>query len=275
LDGVAVVEHVLRSTAELLEAVPKVFRDRLWLFRSATGKVEALDARSLNDGIRALVQRHGLLGDDGKPLVASPSRLRKTFEHRLWRLSDGDLLAVAAAMNQSPRVADRNYLSLDDQTLAEAAVFIHDDLAGVLRSPDSQAAAPKSIENTPAGRCVDTLSGHRAPKDGTNHCDQFVNCFGCPSFAIVGTVPDLHRLFSYQAFLHAEIAHFTSSEWDGWRDNKRRLIMFIDHFVEKNFRPKLVEEARQLAKESPHRFWAIRMERNRATRNSVGGAPNV
>lgn len=279
LDGVAILEHVLRVTSTLVDDAPAGLRDRVWLFRlettAARGDVSVLDVGTLSAGIQSLVTRHGLQADDGKPLLLNLSRLRKTLEHRLWRLSDGDLVAVAALMGQSPQVADHDYLRLDDRTLAEAAVFIADEFTGALRAKGDSPDSTVALENTPAGRCRNTLYGDRAPKDGTNHCDQFVHCFGCPSFAIVGTVADLHRLFSYQAFLRAESAYFTSAEWDDWRARNDRIVAFIDRFVHENFPAGVVDEARRLTERAPHRFWAIRMEQAQSTRTAVGGTPDV
>lgn len=280
LDGVAILEHVLRSTSTLVEFAPAHLRDRMWLYRtgpagSQDGEVAALTMNALCRGVDSLVVRHALLSDDGQPLVLNLSRLRKTLEHRLWRLSDGDLTTVAALMNQTIKVADRDYLRLDDRELAEAAVFIADELTGALRSKGDSVESGATLENTPAGRCRNTLFGDRAPKDGTNHCDQFVHCFGCPSFAIVGTVADLHRLFSYQEFLRTENAYFGSAEWDDWRTRNERIIAFIDRFVVKNFARDLVAEARQLCERQPHRFWAIRMEQAQSTRAARGGTANA
>jgi hypothetical protein len=64
---------------------------------------------------RAIVKRHALLADDGKTLRVTLGRLRKTMENRLWKLSNGDLLAVSAVMGHSPQVADNHYLRLDEQ----------------------------------------------------------------------------------------------------------------------------------------------------------------
>lgn len=62
------------------------------------GKLTRLTEPALKYNIRGFVRRHSLVGDDGRPLELTMSRLRKTMENRLWRLSNGDLFTVAAVM---------------------------------------------------------------------------------------------------------------------------------------------------------------------------------
>jgi hypothetical protein len=203
------------------------------------------------------------MADDGSPLRVTLGRLRKTMENRLWKLSDGDLLAVSAVMGHSPQVADNHYLRLDERTKAEGAKFIGEALPAKLRGKDLVA--------TPTGSCKDSLQGALAPKDGSTHCAEFTHCLGCPSYAIVGTVKDLHRLFSFQRFLMSEMDYYAKGEWHEWQGHHQDLIAQIDRIAVDNFFPEMVEQAKVLAEEDPHPFWAIRMRQSQLSQEARYG----
>ena len=76
---------------------------------------------------------------------------------------------------------------------------------------------------------------------------------------VVGSVKDLHRLFSFQLFLASEIEYMSAPELASWRDHKRELIGLIDRFTTARFARSVVEEAKALAIKTPHPFWAARM----------------
>jgi len=83
-DGVGLALQVLKMTQPLVAHAAPEHRDRLWLYRSErprdNGRVIVVTKNSLDDGISAVVDRHSLKGDDGKPLRLNVSRLRKTVE---------------------------------------------------------------------------------------------------------------------------------------------------------------------------------------------------
>ena len=263
MDGVAVLKKALELTQALVPHTPHAIKDRVWLYRSARrgqrkGQTLCLNTGSVHRNIKAIVQRHGLLSDAGDPLRVTLGRLRKTMENRLWKLSDGDLLSVAAVMGHSPQVADNHYLRLDERTKAEGAKFIGEALPAKLRGED--------LVPTPTGSCKDSLQGALAPKDGSTHCAEFTHCLGCPSYAIVGTVKDLHRLFSFQRFLMSEMEYYATGEWNQWQRHHQDLIAQIDRIAGDNFFPEMVMEAKALAEKDPHPFWAIRMRQSRLSR---------
>ena len=268
MDGVAVLKKVLALTELLVPDAPEAIKDRVWLYRSAQrgkgkGKVLCLNVGNVSELTRAIVQRHRLVADDDSPLRVTLGRLRKTMENRLWQLSDGDLLAVSAVMGHSPQVADNHYLRLDERTKAEGAKFIGEALPAKLRGQD--------LVPTPTGSCKDSLQGAHAPKDGSTHCAEFTHCLGCPSYAIVGTVKDLHRLFSFQRFLMSEMRYYAKEEWHEWQGHHRDLIAQIDRITVDNFFPEMVEQARALAEKDPHPFWAIRMHQSQLNREARYG----
>ena len=268
MDGVAVLKMVLGMTQNLVAVAPDGIKDRVWLYRSSQrgdlkGQTLCLNMGRVHENTKAIVHRHGLFADDGSVLRVTLGRLRKTMENRLWKLSDGDLLAVSAVMGHSPQVADNHYLHLDERTKAEGAKFIGEALPGKLRGHD--------LVPTPTGSCKDSLQGALAPKDGSTHCAEFTHCLGCPSYAIVGTVKDLHRLFSFQRFLMSEVGYYATDEWSEWRLHHQDLIARIDQIAYDNFIPEMVAQAKALAEKNPHSFWAIRMRQSQLSREARYG----
>lgn len=256
LDGVAVLRKALEITQTLLPSAPEIIRNRVWLYRSSQrgqskGQILCLNMGSVSELTRAIVKRHGLMADNGSVLRITLGRLRKTMENRLWKLSDGDLLTVSSMMGHSPQIADNHYLHLDERTKAEGARFIGEVFPHKLRG--------QQLVPTPTGSCKDSLQGALAPKDGSTHCAEFTHCLGCPSYAIVGTVQDLHRLFSFQRFLLSEVNYYATGEWQEWQGHHHDLIAQIDRIAIENFLPEMVEQAKAQATSTPHPFWAIRM----------------
>jgi len=136
-----------------------------------------------------------------------------------------------------------------------------------------------SVESTPVSSCRDTLHGEFAPRDGTNHCDRYVMCLFCSSFAIAGTVEELWRLFSFQAFAKEELDNLEAAfEFSGPADDLtedlkaryRAAIPYIDEFVQRQFSAKIVAEARAKTSERLHPIWTHLMAvSQRARSNSV------
>lgn len=255
MDGVAIIRKAIKLSEDLVRLAPEALKDRIWLYRCGqqgrSQMVTCLKASTAAAAFRNFVKRHGLLGDDGKPLRVTLAGLRKTMENRLWKLTDGDLTTVASIMGHAPQVADNHYLSLDEETKAEGANFIGTVFTETLRGAN--------LTPTPSGSCQDSMHGARAPKDGKSHCEQFTHCLGCPSYAIVGTQADLYRLFSFQVFLSHEIEYYPPEEWVEWRTHCRKLIDLIDQFTHDNFEHRLVETAKASAIAKPHPFWAAKI----------------
>jgi integrase len=263
LDGVAIFEEVLRRTDALVPSAAPDVRDRVWLYRSEArrnaGRVCCMTESLLNYNSRKVVARHALLADDGSPLPLNLSRLRKTMENRLWRLSNGDLFTVAAIMGHRPEVADQSYLRVSDE-MRRDAVFVGEALPEIFRNAGR---TRRSLEATPVGNCADTLHGHRAPGNGTR-CTDFLSCFGCRSFVIVGSESDLRRLFSFYWFLEAEGRTTRSREW---AEHFLALRTQIDTFTLDRFDENVVEAAKEAARLQPLKFWS--------QYKRLGGKPNA
>lgn len=257
MDGVALIRKALELSDSLIGDANPVLRDRVWLYWTKKNfgnpnVVTALTHCSLSSGIAHLIKRHDLRDDNGGRLVLNLSRLRKTLEHRLWSLSGGDLIATAAFMGHSPKVADTHYLACTRQ-IRENATFVGEALPDVYRSGRKEKEVlPILPSKSPTGRCKDPYYGDKAPKNG-EACDDFFACFTCTSYAIVGSPEDLHRLFSFYWFLEREISHTRSNEW---REEFRNTISLIDRFTADRFDAKLLASAKERARVEPLKFWA-------------------
>lgn len=260
MDGVAILNRVLEISLPLIDRADPSIKDRIWLFEPerGDGDVLCLAQGNLDSNVPRFVRRHDLRGDDGELLVLNVSRLRKNKAQQLLRISGGDLAMVALLLGNTPAVAGRNYLNITQEVRAEGAAFVGEVLEATLAgSSDSDR---NDVAATPVARCRDTKNGALAPRNGAD-CDQFIHCLGCSSFAIVKSLPDLHRLFSFQAFLRAEIAYYPDEEeFDEWRAHRRRLVELIDSFVKHRFPAALVENARARTGIGLHKFWAIRLQ---------------
>lgn len=256
MDGVALIRHVREASESLVPEAKADRQDRLWLYRAergrSVGRVVTLTGQRLALGISTLIARRDLRGDDGEPLRLNLSRLRKTLEQRLWALSGGDLIATAALMGQHPTVADSHYLVCTEK-IRENATFVGEALAGIYeRGPSDTGSIPILPGKSPTGRCKDPYDGDKAPKNG-KPCDDFLSCFACTSYTIVGSPDDLHRLFSFYWFLDREM---TRARTPDWQAEFRNTMNLIDRFTTDKFDVDLVEAAKNRAKSEPLSFWA-------------------
>jgi hypothetical protein len=259
-DVVYLYQKALELSERYVGAVRWDWRDRVWLYREGgrgrhkPGPVRVLTYASLGSGARRLVERHDLRADDGSPLVLNLSRLRKTLENRLWRLSGGDPFAVARLMGHSVRVADHHYL-LPTPEMERNHKFLGEALVATWSGRHTTDVGDPSrtviAENTPVGRCKDPWAGELAPKDG-KPCMDFLSCFRCASYVIVEEEADLYRLYSFYWFLVRERARVGASRWAkvyGW------IVRLIDEQVTARFDGGRVKAAREKARVDPHPFW--------------------
>lgn len=256
LDGVAVLNKALEISSPLVAFASDEISSYVWLYRSGQrggeNNIVTLTSAAVSVSTKRICERHALKDDEGERLHVSLSRLRKTMESRLWKLSGGDILEVSSVMGHSPAVADNHYLKMNDEIKVEGAKFVGEAFTDKLRGIN--------VTPTPPGGCKDTLFGAKAPKDGVSHCDEFIHCLGCPSYAIVGTLEDLYRLFSYQSFLQVEIDYYLTDEWEEWRKRQRAYIYLVDEFTTRKFDSVLVGQAKAKAQETPHPFWATKIK---------------
>lgn len=259
LDAVAIFNKVKAMTQPLTVIAPDTVKDRLWLYRCEAhtdfGKVKALTDRDVRRGLKNFIVRHNLQSDDGKPLVLTTSRLRKTLLNRLWRLSGGDPFAVACLGGHSIKVMDEHYL-LPTPEMERNHKFLGEALVAIWREKDDDnrwqpRAIPITPENTPVGRCRDPLHGGHALGDGTP-CIDFLSCFHCRSYVITEDESDLHRLYSFYWFMVRERDRIGKSRWTeiyGW------IVRMIDEQVTQRFNPARTARIKSHAHDHPHPFW--------------------
>lgn len=292
----AVLQQAIAATQHLVAEAPAHHKDRVWLYRSPgsgrskRGSVTCLAPKTLHNAIQDLVRRHDLRGDDGLPLKVNLSRLRKSYFERAFRLADGDLLKTANLMGNTPRVVGLNYATMSGHRMVEAADFMNTELTASMRHdvisksepvPGEQRvvelrsdkpmvivgsgqASPAAPLATAMTRCTDTLHGEYAPGDGHNHCQRYVMCLFCPNCAVVGTVTELWRLFSFQVFARDELAHLDAvlgsqrsddDVLEDLRERYRLVIAYIDDFTRQHFAEDVVAQARAKTAAALHPYW--------------------
>ncbi|MBS4090743.1 MAG: hypothetical protein KKC24_18980 [Gammaproteobacteria bacterium] len=255
------VERLIRRTMTLTESLdsqaPDDLKGRVWLYRARSnrnaGEINALTDGSLREAIASLVARYSLTDCDGKPLRINISRLRKTFANRIFELTGGDLAVTAAALGNTPRVADSNYLAPSESARRNwqfmGEVLVQELLTNTIRA---------TYKNTPMGRCADPVNGQYAPKREGATCMNFMNCLRCNHYAV--TADDLYKLFSFYFRVLSERSRMCKHRWAREYAHIPRLI---DHYIvaegvrRGTFKPSVVEAARERARALPHSFWSV------------------
>lgn len=284
IDVVAVFKFVTALTAPLVDEARLENRGSIWLYRSAgtkeLGLVRSLSVQVLERNARRLVKRHELRDESGKPLQLNISRLRETFAHRMWATTGGDIIKTAHALDNTPQVADRHYLTVTPEMEANhrrLGLLMYADYSGALDDQErlEEVAQETGIpveqiipilrgdNNTGVGRCRDPRCGAKAPGDG-NLCTRWLNCFTCPDQLVFES--DLYRLFSFYWLLIKERNLIKRKRWEElWAP----IVRIIDEeIIQPNlrtpenpkgcFEPYRAEKARKEAKVNPHISWRDR-----------------
>ncbi|MCS8129890.1 hypothetical protein N1E91_11775 [Pseudomonas aeruginosa] len=251
------IRRVMALTQPLDTEAPKDLKGRVWLYHSRAyksfGQVTALSDRALSAATRNLVTNYGLTDDDGEPLRLNISRLRKTFANRIFDLTDGDLIATAAALGNTTQVADQNYLAPDENARRNWR-FMGEVLVEELLSRTIGA----TYKGTPMGHCADPIHGQYAPKRDDATCMNFINCLRCKHYAV--TAEDLYKVFSFYFRILAERSRIERRRWAREFAHIPRLI---DHYIVAEgirrgiFKTAVVEAARERARTTPHPFWSV------------------
>ncbi|MDR9753563.1 hypothetical protein RG836_19115 [Pseudomonas sp. SZMC_28357] len=251
------IRRVMTLTAPLDAEAPVDLKGRVWLYRTRAGKnageIHALNASSLVWAVTSLVARYNLTDSCGKPLRINISRLRKTFANRIFELADGDLVTTAAALGNTPRVADQNYLAP-----GEVARRNWQFMGEVLVQELLTQAIGATYKDTPMGRCADPVSGQYAPKREGATCMNFINCLRCSHYAV--TADDLYKLFSFYFRVLTERSRMEKRRWARTYAHIPRLI---DHYIvaeglrRGTFKAAVVEASRERARTLPHPFWSV------------------
>ncbi|AZC52820.1 hypothetical protein [Pseudomonas chlororaphis] len=253
----SLIHRVIALTEPLDSEAPDDLKGRVWLYRSrsrtSVGQVTALSGQLVDKAIRRLVAEYGLNDSDGKPLRINISRLRKTFANRIFELTDGDLATTAAALGNTPLVADQNYLAPDEEARRNwqfmGEVLVQELLSLTIGS---------TYKDTPLGRCADPVGGQYAPKREGATCMNFMNCLRCKHYAV--TADDLYKLFSFYFRVLAERSRMDKRRWAREYAHIPRLIdnyIVAEGLRRGSFKTAAVEAARERARSQPHPFWSV------------------
>ncbi|WP_410480315.1 hypothetical protein [Pseudomonas sp. DCA-1] len=256
------VERLIRRVEALTRPLdaeaPDDLKGRVWLYRPRggkdAGKVTSLSVGALYEAVSRLVTDYRLRDSAGEPLRINVSRLRKTFANRIFELSGGNLAITAAALGNTLRVADQNYLAPDSDARHNWQ-FMGELLVRELLTQTIGA----SYKDTPVGQCADPINGQYAPKNGNGAtCTNFMNCLRCKHYAV--TAEDLHKVFSYYYRVLSERSRMDKRRWA--RDYAH-IPRLIDHYIvteglrRGTFKSADVDAARERARAQPHPFWSV------------------
>lgn len=184
MDAMTLFHEVDRLTAPLVSHASPKDRNRLWLYRPRYGKnrgqVVTMTETMLLYCAQAIVKRHQLKGADREPLRLNIMSLRKTFNQRMWQLTDGDIIQTARLTGNTHQVNDRHYLAVTPEMESNhrrLGHVMHADLTGALHNKESLHALSMETgiveaqlihiangdNNTGVGRCRDPKNGENAP----------------------------------------------------------------------------------------------------------------
>lgn len=251
------IRRVMTLSEPLVAEAPEDLKGRVWLYRICSnkrvGQITALSDQQLAWATRRLVAEHRLTDSNGESLRINVSRLRKTFANRIFELTDGDLATTAAALGNTPQVADQNYLKPDENARRNWQ-FMGEVMVQELLSRTIGA----TYKDTPMGRCADPVNGQYAPKLNGAICMNFMNCLRCNHYAV--TAEDLYKVFSFYFRVLAERSRMEKRRWAREYAHIPRLI---DHYIvaegirRGTFKTAAVEAARERARTLPHPFWSV------------------
>lgn len=251
------IKRVIELTEPLVTIAPPEIKDRVWLYKiyhnKSQGVITSIKPSMLSAVTAMLVAEYGLTNAIGEPLSINVSRLRKTFGNRIFELTDGNLMITAAALGNSPQVTDKHYLA-PGEFARRNWQFMGEMLVQELISK----TIGSTYKDTPIGHCSDPISGQYAPKRNGEICMNFMNCLRCQHYAV--TADDLYKIFSFYFRVLAERSRMNKNLWS---KNYSKIPRLIDHYIVAEgirrgiFKPTAVEEARKLARTSPHPFWSF------------------
>ncbi|GHD33521.1 hypothetical protein [Parahalioglobus pacificus] len=248
LPDVARIIDLVRKRNSELRKQSSHYASTLFVYESSNGTgietILRLNQETLRAGIKAFCQRHDLHDADKKPLALNLSRLRKTFENRLFSLSGQDPFLTAKLGGHTPKVSNDYYLEAPETAERDW------HLMGEIRTEQLLGkVSTLPNKNTPVAKCRDTLMGDLAPKNG-KHCQKFLACFRCKSFVVTGE--DLYRVFSLYWMLVGMRRRMGGS---AWKRVYGHIIRIIDQDIATQFDDEIVAIQRQRAKADPHPFW--------------------
>lgn len=254
------IRHIISRTEPLIIDAPLELKNRVWIFREHRNgglykkdQVNQLSAHTLAHATRRLVNNYQLIDSDGKPLHLNISRLRKTFGNRIFEILNGDVTTTALALGNTPEVAERFYLSTNNES-KQNWKFMGEILVKELITHTIGA----TYKATPAGHCSDPINGQYAPKKKDATCINFLNCIRCRHYVI--TADDLYKLFSFYFRVLSERKKMNKQRWHQQYAHIPRLIenyIVAEGLKRGAFKANAVDDARDRARVKPHPFWSL------------------
>ncbi|MEU5046300.1 hypothetical protein [Streptomyces griseorubiginosus] len=184
------------------------------------GPFDAELARKLKLG--AWAGRHGLVGDDGKPLEMLVTRIKKTVEVRTAKQVGGHLPSVR--LTNTADTSFTHYLRADPfvaewaaDVLTEAITDAEENARAVVVRLGGEPAAdvPERVREQAAAGALDTLASactdiEHAP--GGGRCAQsFLACFGCPNALVLER--HLPALLALAEALRGDLQRRDAAQW--------------------------------------------------------------
>lgn len=248
------IRRVMVLTEPLRDEVSEELKNRVWLCRDrVTGRVTVLSTNMLLNATRRLIDSYGLRDANGDPLNVNVSRLRKTFANRIFELTDGDLVATAAALGNTTQATEQSYLAPGEEALRNWQ-FMGEILVQELLTKTIGA----TFRQTPMGRCADPEYGQYAPKREGATCMNFMSCLRCKHYVV--TADDLYKVYSFYFRVLAERSRMDKRRWSREYSHIPRLIdnyIVAEGLRRGTFKVPAVEAARERAREQPHPFWSL------------------
>jgi len=218
----ALIEQVLAMTERLVPHAPLRERDRLFLTgiiqgSRATGLIPDYLASKLT---RRFVDRHGLLGDDGKRLNLTLAALRATGLTLAHERLGHDILKTQALANHATPDTTQRYVDRPRVRKSQAlaigqlqARFV-EAVRGEAENPREAEPLPDLRNATAAGFiCRDPLAGAAEGQRKGELCTAWLGCFTCPNAVIPLGADVLIRLLATRAALSDGRAGMVPERW--------------------------------------------------------------
>jgi len=252
------IRRVEELTLPLDADAPEDLKGRVWLFRPRGGVnksiVTTLGASALHTAACHLVSQYKLTDSAGAPLRINVSRLRKSFANRIFELRGGDLATTAAALGNTLRVTDQNYLA-PDATVRRKWQFMGELLVNELLTKTIGA----TYKDIPTGHCANQSLGQGTPQQGDGAaCTNFMKCVQCKHYVV--TSDDLYKVFSFYFRVLSERPRMDRQRW---KREYAHIPRLIEHYIiaeglrRKIFKSDAVNAAREQARRKPHPFWSV------------------
>lgn len=255
----ATVARLIDRVVELTESIrleaPEHLRSRLWIYPSRRGQnmgaIITLTQSTLEIAAEKLVEKHGLVEPDGRPIRINCSRLRKTFINRINEILDNDVVTTAVAAGNTPQVTGTTYLRPGEDAKKNWRFM------GIVMTDELRTGTIGRSEKTPVARCSDVEKGQFAPRKAGAVCMSFLDCLRCRNCVVTGD--DLHKVFSLYWRVYRERGRMDSRKWQKRLAHIPRLIdrdVIAAGVRKKVFTQAQADACRERARLSPHPFWA-------------------